>query len=68
MSRTEDVPSHLHGECDDCGSDLDENGSNMTIISTSSGDTVTVRCDDCEARHHNHIGEVTGYLWKNTMQ
>lgn len=60
MSRAEDVPSHLRGECDTCGADLEENGSNMTIVTTSSGDTVTVRCDGCEDRHQDHMEEVYG--------
>lgn len=58
MNCTENVPPHLRGECDTCGADLDENGSNMTIISTSSRDSVTVRCDGCEERHQEHWKEV----------
>ena len=54
MSSEPAIPNHLHGECDTCGADLDEHGSNVTITSNSSGDNVTVRCDDCQEREDEH--------------
>lgn len=57
---TTDIPPHLTGKCDRCGADLDENGSNMTIISSSSGDEAIVRCDECEERQRNHMERLHG--------